>query len=163
MWEEYVILLQECEDLVKKMADFSNHRMFTLRCLETGITIVSCKLKNIIRIPRSYEIFKKVEKQLLNKRIRCLNNTLYIHGVKRDSFDNRMKSVLDTDSLQKCWSFINRVKEPRHNRVRHREKDKFNSLLLKHKVATQAVTAASCVIEAISVEICMAVPVATQT
>ena len=35
------------EDLVKKMADFGNHRKFTLSCLKVKVTSVSFKLKNI--------------------------------------------------------------------------------------------------------------------
>ena len=36
-------LLWKWEDLVKKMADFSNHRRFTLSYLRVGITPVSLK------------------------------------------------------------------------------------------------------------------------
>ena len=59
--KEYIILLLEWEDLVKKMADFGNHQRFTLRSLKTGINPISYKLKKTVRTPRSYEIFKKAE------------------------------------------------------------------------------------------------------
>ena len=39
------VLLWEWEDLVKKMADFENHRMFTLRCLKAEVTPASLGLK----------------------------------------------------------------------------------------------------------------------
>ena len=54
--KEFVTLFWEWEDLAKKMADFSNHRMFTLGCLKARITSVSLWLKNNIRIPRGLEI-----------------------------------------------------------------------------------------------------------
>ena len=31
---------------VKKMVDFHNQRRFTFRCIKTGVTPVSCSLKN---------------------------------------------------------------------------------------------------------------------
>ena len=52
---------EDGEDLIKKMSDYGNHRRFTLRCFKTGITPVSCKLKNTIETPSSYEIIKKAE------------------------------------------------------------------------------------------------------
>ena len=33
------------ESITKKMADYRNHRRFTLKCIKTSITPVSCKLK----------------------------------------------------------------------------------------------------------------------
>ena len=115
------------------MADFGNHRRFTLKCLVIGITQVSCKLKNTIRTPRSYEIIKKVEKQPPDERIRCINNSLYICGIKRDTCYNRLKSVLDSDTLQECQSFINKTRESSHTEIMDRQNGKFNRLLLKYR------------------------------
>ena len=43
--KECVTLFQECEGLVKKLADCGNHRKFTIRCIQVGITPISLKLK----------------------------------------------------------------------------------------------------------------------
>ena len=72
------------EFTVKKMADNRNHR-FTLRCIKTGITPVSCKIKNPLRNKtiKSYNIIHKAEKQLLYERIRSINNILYMYEHNR--------------------------------------------------------------------------------
>ena len=49
--KEYVVLLWEWDDLAKKIADISNHRRFSLRCLNAEITPVSLRLKSNLRSP----------------------------------------------------------------------------------------------------------------
>ena len=59
--EKSVGLLRNWEFIVKKMADFRNHRMFTLRCIKVEITPVSCILKNHLNYWNSYHIIHKAE------------------------------------------------------------------------------------------------------
>ena len=51
--EESVFLLQQWEKIEKKMADFHNHRRFSLRCLKTDVIPVSIRLKTNIRTVKS--------------------------------------------------------------------------------------------------------------
>ena len=59
-----VILLLQWEHLVRKVMDCGNHRTFSLRCLSAGITPVSIRPTNTVRISRSFDIIRQVEKQL---------------------------------------------------------------------------------------------------
>ena len=43
--ENSVSLFRKWENTMKKMADYRNHRRFTLKCIKASITSVSCKLK----------------------------------------------------------------------------------------------------------------------
>ena len=43
--ENSVSLFRKWENTTKKMADYRNHRRFTLKCIKASITSVSCKLK----------------------------------------------------------------------------------------------------------------------
>ena len=43
--KEVVRLVRNWENTIKKMADFRNHRCFTIRCIKVRLTPVSCKLK----------------------------------------------------------------------------------------------------------------------
>ena len=74
-------------DLVKKMADFGNHRKTTLRWLVMGIPLVSVKLKKLklktIRRSKSFIIIWKAETQLLNKQVISINNTIKLSMKKR--------------------------------------------------------------------------------
>ena len=58
------------------MADFQNHRRFSLRCLSADITPVSIRLESNIRTPKGCSIINKAERDLLNERIRLINNKL---------------------------------------------------------------------------------------
>ena len=48
----------------KKMADFANHRRFTLRCLAEDLVPVSICLKQNIKTPRGLQIIKKAKRAL---------------------------------------------------------------------------------------------------
>ena len=78
---ESVALWREWEHQERKIADFHNHRCFTLEC---RISKVRSRLKNTIRTPTSHHIITKAERQLLNEWVRQINHTLYLHGLKRD-------------------------------------------------------------------------------
>ena len=62
------------EKLELKMADFSNHRRFSLRCLSKGLIPTSIKLRTNIRTPKGQYIIHKAEKSLLNERIRSIKS-----------------------------------------------------------------------------------------
>ena len=47
--EESVRLFRKWEIIVKKMADYRNHRRFTIKCIKASITPISCKLKTLYR------------------------------------------------------------------------------------------------------------------
>ena len=50
------------EKIENKIANFSNHRIFSLKCN--------------IKTPKGHHIVKKAEQALLNERIRLINNTI---------------------------------------------------------------------------------------
>ena len=71
-------LLRNWEFIVKKMADYRNHRHFILRYIKVRITPVSCKIKNPLQFKTtsSYHIIHKSERQLLYDRDRNINRVL---------------------------------------------------------------------------------------
>ena len=71
---ESVGLVRKWENIIKKMADFRNHRHFTLRCIKVRLTPVSCKFKKtlLFKTNRSYQIIHKAERQLYD-RVRSIN------------------------------------------------------------------------------------------
>ena len=74
--KENAAILRKWEKLEKKIADFQNHRRFTLRCLSQNITPTSIKLKSNVKIPQEAKIIKRVEKQLMNERVRFINSNM---------------------------------------------------------------------------------------
>ena len=102
------------------MADYCNHRRFSLRCLKKDIIPVSIRLKTNIRTVRGMEIIRKTERKLLNERIRSINNSLELYTYERDSIIKQLEEKLEQDPsnlLQECQDFIKRIIECRHHRV----------------------------------------------
>ena len=61
----------------KKMADYRNHKRFTIKCLKHDIIPVSVRLKTNVQTARGLQIIRKAEKQLLNEHISVSGLVLY--------------------------------------------------------------------------------------
>ena len=123
---ENVRLFYQWEKLECKMVDFQNHRRFSLRCLSVDIIPVSIRLKSNIRTPKGCSIIKRVERALLNERIRLINNTITMFGTQRDTCKNQHSSILDKEAMEECVKFINCIRESRHIKTLDRQTLKFN-------------------------------------
>ena len=69
----------------KKMANYRNHRRFSIKCLKQEVIPVSVKLKTSIHTTKALQIIRRAEKQLVNECIRSINNMLEIYMYKRDT------------------------------------------------------------------------------
>ena len=119
------------EKLEKKMADFANHRRFTLRCLAEDLIPVSIRLKQNIKTPRGLQIIKKAERALLNERIRSINNTLNMLSSQKDTCMKELERSINEEWMAECKSFIEVRREKHHLKTLRRQKDKFHKLLYK--------------------------------
>ena len=125
--------------IVKKMADYRNHRRFTIKCIKASITPISCKLKNPIsyKSSRSYQIIHKAEKQLLYDRIRNINSILATLYKQREKHYQEFKDTLNQNNLdheqclERSRTFINRIKEHRHDKIKKKHFKKFEKLYIK--------------------------------
>ena len=110
--EDCVRLLRKWENTIKKMADYRNHRGFTLKCIKASITPVSCKLKNPLKTRKSYDIIHKAEKPLLYERVRNINNILDMYEEIRSKLYSCLKNMInehDQDQdISQCIQFINK-------------------------------------------------------
>ena len=123
-----IFLLRRWEKWEKKMADFRNHRRFTIKCLKNNIIPVSIRLKTNIKTSKGLDIIRRAEKQLLNERIRSINNQLELFMFNRDTCKNQLQGRLEKEIMEECEDLIKRVIENRHNMVLERQKSKFESL-----------------------------------
>ena len=53
-------------------------------------------------MPRHFDIIRRVEGQLLNERVRCINDTIDINEAKWDTCINQLACVLDSDTFNDC-------------------------------------------------------------
>ena len=131
---ENVKIFCRWEKYERKMANFANHRRFTLRCLSKGLVPVSICLTKNIRTPRGLQIIKRAERALMNERIRSINNTLNMVSNLRDTCENQLREVLSDEWMGKCREFIEVGRENQHLKTLERQKIKFERLLDKEKV-----------------------------
>ena len=116
------------EKLEMKMADFSNHRRFSLRCLSEGLIPTSIKLKSNIRTSKGQQIIYKAEKSLLNERIRNINNTITMLKLQVDTCTYLLETNLDGKIMEECNKFIESKREKRHFQTKQHQIGKFNRL-----------------------------------
>ena len=125
---ENVTILRKWEQLEKKIANFKNLRRFTLRCLSQKITPNSLKLKSNIKTSRGKRILEKAERQLVDERVRNINNTIATCTCLRDTCMDELKDQISNFYYQECIKFIDRVKETRHQTVLKRHLAKCDQL-----------------------------------
>ena len=124
-------LLREWERLRLRSSDYKNHRIFSLRCIHKELIPVSIKLKSTLDTPKARQIIRKAEKDLLQARVKAINNILA--QVERETQDCRTKlaSIILQERLEQCQQFINKVSELRFNKVKQRQINKLNHLVSK--------------------------------
>ena len=124
-------LLREWERLRLRSSDYKNHRIFSLRCIHQELIPVSIKLKSTLNTPKARQIIRKAEKDLLQARIKAINNILV--QVEKEIQDCRTKlaSIISQERLEQCQGFINKVSELRFNKVKQRQINKLNYLVAK--------------------------------
>ena len=124
-------LLREWERLQLRSSDYKNHIIFSLRCIHKELIPVSIKLKSTLDTPKARQIIRKAEKDLLQARIKAINNIL--DQVDRETQDCRAKlaSIISQERLEQCQHFIDKVSELRFNKVKQRQINKLNHLVTK--------------------------------
>ena len=114
------------------MADFSNHRRFSLRCLSQDLIPVSIGLRSTIKTPKGHHIIRKAEGALLNERINSINNTLNMVKIQRDTCNNQLEETLDRESMEECEKFFKIKREARYLKTLKRQKNKMERLCHKN-------------------------------
>ena len=97
-----VLKLHLWEKIEKKVANYRNHKGFSIKCLKREIIPVSIKLKTNILTRKASEIIRRTEKQLLNEHIRTINNMIEMNMYKRDSYLHQLEGVFDNETLEDC-------------------------------------------------------------
>ena len=124
-------LLREWERLRLRSSDYKNHRIFSLRCIHKELIPVSIKLKTTLDTPRARHIIRKAEKDLLQARIKAINNILEQVDRESQHCRDKLASIISQERLEQCQDFINKVSELRFNKVKQRQINKLNHLVTK--------------------------------
>ena len=127
MW----LLFRNWERLRLREIDYKNHRIFTLRCLHRELVPVSLKLKSTLNTTRAKKIIRKAEKELIQARIKSINNILTNVTIQREECRSQLVSIISTERLRECQGFIDKVGDTRFNKVKNRQIEKFQNLVNK--------------------------------
>ena len=131
--KETVKIFCQWEKYEKKMADFANHRRFTLRCLKEDLVPVSICLTKNTKTPKGLQIIRRAERALLNERVRSINNTINLLKAQWDTCIDCLGRVLNEEWMDRCKEFIEIGRE-KHYKTIKRQKDKFDRLLQKKQM-----------------------------
>ena len=132
--KEKVKTLRQWEKIELEMADYKNHRWFTLRCLSNNIIPVSVQLKSNIKTPRIKYIIRKAEKALLNERVRSINNTINMFNSQINTCIEELENQIrkddmeEGDEMEECYTFIEGRRETRHWKTQKRHLEKFSRM-----------------------------------
>ena len=122
------------------MADFKNHKRFSLRCLSEDVIPVSIKLKSNIRTPKGQYIIRRAEKALLNEKIRSINNTINMLNHQRDTCKTDLEKRIREESMEECQYSLTSGKKQgisRPWRVKNRKLTDCAIKTVSARVATQ--------------------------
>ena len=124
-------LFREWERLWLRSSDYKNHRIFSLRCLHKNLIPVSIKLKSTLDTSKARQIIRKAEKDLLQARVKAINNILVQVDRQIEECRAKLASIISAERLGECQDFINKVSELRFIKVRQRQISKLNHLFSK--------------------------------
>ena len=124
-------LFREWERLQLRTSDYKNHRIFSLRCLHKDLVPVSIELKSTLTTSKARQIIRKVEKNLLQARVKAINNILDQVANQTEECRAKLASIISAERIRECQDFINKVSEIRFTKVRQRQLNKFNNLVTK--------------------------------
>ena len=124
-------MFREWERLRLRSSDYKNHRIFSLRYLHKELIPVSIKLKSTLDTSKARKIIRKAEKDLLQARVKAINNILDQVGRQIEECRAKLASIISAERLGECQDFINKVSEIRFIKVRQRQINKFNHLVTK--------------------------------
>ena len=90
-------LFRDWERLQLRASDYKNHRIFTLRCLHKDLVPVSIKLKTNLTTSKARQIIRKAEKDLLQARVKAINNTLDQVAKQTEECRTQLASIISAE------------------------------------------------------------------
>ena len=130
-WEEALQLFKDWEKSKLRDCNYRNHRIFTLKCISNELIPVSLRLKTTLKTNRAKKIIRKAEKDPLQARVKSINSILGDNSKQTELGRSKLASRVSTNIMDKCLQFIDNVSELRFLKIKERQVNKFNRLLLK--------------------------------
>ena len=130
---EALKLFKELEKFKLKDCDYRNHGIFTLKCISNELVPVSLRLKTTLKKEKARKIIRKAERDFLQARIKSFNSILGDNAKQIELSRSKLASIVSATVMDKCQQFIDKVSELRFLKIKERQVNKFNRLMLKNK------------------------------
>ena len=88
-------------------------------------------LKSTLNTTRAKQIIRKAEKDLIQARIKSINNILTNMAIQLEQCRSQLASIISTERLRECQGFVDKVGETRFNKVKNRHIKTFQNLVNK--------------------------------
>ena len=111
IWDRSSAPTKGTEKLHMRDSDYRNHQIFTPRCINNGIIPVSIRLKNTVRTRKVRKIIMKVERNLLQARVKSINSLLDNNNKQRDLCRSELASIVSNTTMEQCQELIGKVRE----------------------------------------------------
>ena len=121
---EVLCLFKDWERFQLRDCDFRNHRIFTPKCISNELVPVSLRLKTTIITEKAGKNIRKAEKDLLQARVKSINNILGDNTKQRELSRSKLASLVSTSIMYKFQQFIDKVSELRFFKSKERQVNK---------------------------------------
>ena len=123
--------VRELETIEKKIARQRNHLVYTLRCKQSEVTPPSLRLRCPVKTNNALRIVKRAELQLMNERIRCINNKVSQLRCRAADIDLDLNNRLPPEYTGAIHQRVKKSGESEFNVCKQRQVNKFDRLLEK--------------------------------
>ena len=123
--------IQGLEKFKLRDCNYRNHRIYTLKCISNELVPVSLRLKTTLKTEKARKIIRKAERDLLQARVKSINSILGDNAKQIELSRSKLASIVSATSMDKCQQFIDKVSELRFLKIKERQVNKFNRLMLK--------------------------------
>ena len=127
---EALLLFKEWEQFKLRDCNYRNHRIFTLKCISNELVPVSFRLKTTLKTEKGRKIIRKAERDLLQARVKSINSILGDNAKQIELSRPKLTSIVSATSRDKCQQFIDKECELRFLKIKERQVNKFNRLIL---------------------------------
>jgi hypothetical protein len=126
--------LRKVENISMKIARWTNHRIFNIRCAKVDIVPRSIKLKSAVTGTKADQIIHKTERQLLDIRIRNCSFTVSKLQDDLQNLESVLFSAIEETKHPEVKQHILRMRTNEFENVKDKQRDKFAKLVVaKHE------------------------------
>ncbi|XP_072048791.1 uncharacterized protein [Amphiura filiformis] len=122
-------ILRKAENITTKIARWTNHRIFNIRCAKVDITPRSIKLKSAVTGIKANKVIHKAEKQLLDIRIRNCSFTISKLQDELQNLETNLFTAISDQEKQEVEQHLSRMRSQEFDKVKCKQREKFGKLV----------------------------------